>query len=35
MNGIERAELAGFLRRSRQRIAPASAGLPPRGPPNR
>jgi transcriptional regulator with XRE-family HTH domain len=31
MNGIDRAELAGFLRRSRERTEPASAGLPPRG----
>ena len=31
MNGIDRAELADFLRRSRERIEPASAGLPPRG----
>jgi transcriptional regulator with XRE-family HTH domain len=31
MNGIDRAELADFLRRSRERIEPASVGLPPRG----
>ena len=31
MNGIDRAELADFLRRSRERIGPASVGLPPRG----
>jgi len=29
MNGIDRAELADFLRRSRKRIEPASVGLPP------
>src|ERR1700722_15401312 len=31
MNGIDRAELADFLRRSRERIEPASVGLPRRG----
>lgn len=31
MNGTERAELADFLRRSRERIEPGSVGLPPRG----
>lgn len=31
MNGIDRVELASFLRRSRERTEPASAGLPPRG----
>lgn len=31
MTGIDRAALADFLRRSRERIDPASVGLPPRG----
>src|SRR5215472_8255346 len=31
MKGTDRAELADFLRRSRERIEPASVGLPPRG----
>jgi len=31
MNGIDRTELADFLRRSRERIEPASVGLPSRG----
>ena len=31
MNGIDRAELADFLRRSRERLEPAAVGLPPRG----
>jgi transcriptional regulator with XRE-family HTH domain len=31
MNGIDRAELAGFLRRSRERTGPAAVGLAPRG----
>jgi transcriptional regulator with XRE-family HTH domain len=31
MNGIDRAELSDFLRRSRERLEPASVGLPPRG----
>jgi transcriptional regulator with XRE-family HTH domain len=31
VNGTERAELADFLRRSRERIEPAAVGLPPRG----
>lgn len=30
MNGIDRAALADFLRRSRERIEPAAVGLPPR-----
>jgi transcriptional regulator with XRE-family HTH domain len=30
VNGIDRAELAGFLRRSRERIEPAALGLPAR-----
>jgi transcriptional regulator with XRE-family HTH domain len=31
MNGIDRAALADFLRRSRERVEPATVGLPPRG----
>ena len=30
MNGIDRAELADFLRRSRERVEPSTVGLPPR-----
>ena len=30
MNGIDRAQLADFLRRSRERVDPSSVGLPPR-----
>ena len=30
MNGIDRARLADFLRRSRERVSPAALGLPPR-----